>query len=72
MKQRRCSSPDHPEGEDRWHDAKIPCPKCGDAPVFNKALQTAMLNNHLYGQAETQRKEVSFVKKAYREKEPNV
>lgn len=70
MRQRRCSSPQHPEGEDRWHDASEPCPSCGDAPVFNKALASARLNNHLYAQVDKQRREVDFLKQARSERPP--
>lgn len=68
---RRCMSHSHPSDKDRFHDKRVPCPYCGDeASPFNKSLQMAMLNNHLYGQVERQRSEVDFVKKTRRMKAP--
>lgn len=47
------------QGCREWFDPKrSDCPDCGWVrPGFNKYLRTAMLNNHLFGQAEAANKE---------------
>lgn len=58
----------HPSDKERWHDKKQPCPYCGDmTSPFSKHLQTAMLNDHLYGEVERQQKDLKFVKDARKE-----
>lgn len=45
--QRRCK-------KGNWHDKSKPCPCCGEeTSKFNKSLRTAMLNNHLFKQADS-------------------
>lgn len=68
MTARRCQNRSHPQGESRWHDKRDPCPYCGDeTSPHSKHLHTSMLNNHLYGEVERQRKDIKTVVDARKE-----
>ena len=55
-----------------WFDGKLGvCPECGwHRPTFNKWLRTSQLNGQLNSQADNDRNNTSFVKRAYSEKPP--